>query len=211
MNYFSLFKDYFQYRLKAKDEYFIHSPYMFDFFTKGLKAKMSNKTFKELKLRTKAMRSDLSCLQLCLRHRNNLFLSRLSAYFAPKRVLVISDCEDDASFYLSKILPQTEIVFLDKIDNLNEYDSDAVFDFIYLNLEKTTFEAKLIIDKTLLYCSSNALIIFGNAVGNSCLKEQWLLLQEDERFKVTADFFLCKVIFLTQNPIKKQHYCLLTK
>ncbi len=211
MNYFSFFRDYLQYRLKAKDEYSIHSPYMFDFFTKGLKAKMSNKAFKELKRSSKATRGDLSCLQSRLRHKNNVFVARISAYFKPKRILIISDWENNTSLYLSTVLPQSDIVQLGRMATMDSVENVSNFDFIYLDIEENSEQTKARIDELIPYCNPNAILVFGNTATNNQFKEIWTRFQEDERFKVTADFFLCKVIFLTQNPMKKQHYCLLTK
>lgn len=43
MSIFFKTKHYLRYKFLAKDEYSLHSPFMFDFFTKGLKKSCKNK------------------------------------------------------------------------------------------------------------------------------------------------------------------------
>ena len=73
MNFLTLAKNYIRYRLKAKDEYSIHSPFMFDLFTQGLKTKFPKQVYRKLKKDWKAFECKTSNLRLNLKHKNNLF------------------------------------------------------------------------------------------------------------------------------------------
>lgn len=239
MNFSTLAKNYIRYRLRAKDEYSIHSPFMFDFFTKGLKTKFPKQAYRKLKKDWKAFECKTSNLHLNLKHKNNLFICRIAAYFAPKQIHIISDNCNNLAPYLSVTLPQSKISFFTQnAENIsaikqatseigsanteihNAKNSERLLeclnesgkaDFVIIDCKKDVYDLQNTMEQIVARCSENAVIILSNAFCKPAIEEQWEWFLRNNQIKVTADFFLCKVAFLTQNPIKKQHYILRTK
>lgn len=239
MNFSTLAKNYIRYRLKAKDEYSIHSPFMFDFFTKGLKTKFPKQGYRKLKNDWKKFESQNSNLYLNLKHKNNLFICRIAAYFAPKQIHIISDNCNNLALYLSVTLPQSKISFFTQnAENIsaikqatseigsanteihNAKNSERLLeclnespnaDFVIIDCKKDVYDLQNTMEQIVARCSENAVIILSNAFCKPAIEEQWEWFLRNSQIKVTADFFLCKVAFLTQDPIKKQHYILRTK
>lgn len=239
MNFSTLAKNYIRYRLKAKDEYSIHSPFMFDFFTKGLKTKFPKQVYKKLKNNWRKFESQNSNLHLNLKHKNNLFICRIATYFAPKQIHIISDKCNNLALYLSVTLPQSKIsLFTQNADNIsaikqtaseigsanteihNAKNSERLLeclnesvkaDLVIIDCKKDVYDLQGTIERIVARCSENAVIILSDAFCKPAIEEQWEWFLRNNQIKVTADFFLCKVAFLTQNPVKKQHYILRTK
>ncbi|MEE0917836.1 MAG: hypothetical protein UIQ67_05990 [Bacteroidales bacterium] len=239
MNFSTLAKNYIHYRLRAKDEYSIHSPFMFDFFTKGLKTKFPKQAYRKLKKDWKAFECKTSDLHLNLKHKNNLFICRIAAYFAPKQIHIISDNCNNLALYLSVTLPQSKISFFTQnaenisaikqatseigsanteihnaknSERLLEYLNESPkADFVIIDCRKDVYDLQNTMEQIVARCSENAVIILSNAFYKPAIEEQWEWFLRNNQIKVTADFFLCKVAFLTQDPVKKQHYILRTK
>ena len=239
MNFSTLAKNYIRYRLRAKDEYSIHSPFMFDFFTKGLKTKFPKQAYRKLKKDWKAFECRTSDFHLNLKHKNNLFICRIAAYFTPKQIHIISDNCNNLAPYLSVTLPQSKISFFTQnAENIsaikqatseigsantethNAKNSERLLeclnespkaDFVIIDCKKDVYDLQNTMEQIVARCSENAVIILSNAFCKTAIEEQWEWFLRNNQIKVTADFFLCKVDFLTQNPIKKQHYILRTK
>lgn len=239
MNFSTLAKNYIRYRLRAKDEYSIHSPFMFDFFTKGLKTKFPKQAYRKLKKDWKAFECKTSDLHLNLKHKNNLFICRIAAYFAPKQIHIISDNCNNLAPYLSVTLPQSKISFFTQnAENIsakkqatseigsanteihNAKNSERLLeclnespkaDFVIIDCKKDVYDLQNTMEQIVARCSENAVIILSNTFCKPAIEEQWEYFLRNSQIKVTADFFLCKVAFLTQDPIKKQHYILRTK
>lgn len=239
-------RNYVRYRSKAKDEYSIHSPFIFDLFTKGLQKRSDNSQYKFVdafaKEQAKAYSHDMgrACgYPLRLYRRELLFLCRLSSYFKPKNVLIVGNDAGICAAYLSKTLPESNIVnylhnktacefliksFNDKgfsnvsffCDNGNELlktvlESMGQVDFVFLNRDCENQTPIKLMEEILPFCSENGAVTFGNIHCDREMRELWTQSIAEERFKVCADFFFCGVAFLTQNPLRKQCYVLKRK
>lgn len=239
MNFSTLAKNYIRYRLKAKDEYSIHSPFMFDLFTQGLKTKFPKQVYRKLKKDWKAFECKSSNLHLNLKHKNNLFICRIATYFAPKQIHIISDNYNNLALYLSVALPQSKILFftqnVENISAIKQASSETgsanteihyaknserlleclnesvKADLVIIDCKKDVYDLQDTMERIVARCSENTVIILSDAFCNPAIEEQWEWFLRNNQIKVTADFFLCKVAFLTQNPVKKQHYILRTK
>ncbi|MEE0899622.1 MAG: hypothetical protein UIM25_01885, partial [Bacteroidales bacterium] len=187
----------------------------------------------------KAFECKTSDLHLNLKHKNNLFICRIAAYFAPKQIHIISDNYNNLALYLSVALPQSKISFFTQnAENIsaikqatseigsantethNAKNSERLLeclnespkaDFVIIDCRKDVYDLQNTMEQIVARCSENAVIILSNAFCKPAIEEQWEWFLRNNQIKVTTDFFLCKVAFLTQNPVRKQHYILRTK
>lgn len=118
MSRFFYTKQYLIYKLSAKDEYSLHSPLMFDFFTKGLKKSCKNKDI-----------SFDSCLEKLIPNnkRKRKFLFKVFEYFKSQgfqviyvpnkdftleKLEVLKNCKPNMTIVIEKIYKEREKLML---------------------------------------------------------------------------------------------------
>ena len=109
MDYGFVLKNYIRYRLHAKDEYSIHSPFMFDLFTKGLQRDADMSQYKGLDVLAKGSAKPWLPNILRAYRRRVLFLCRLLDYFKPKTVLIVGNDGGVCAAYFARTLSDSRI------------------------------------------------------------------------------------------------------
>ncbi len=190
MDCFFTFKNRLRHFLLAKDEYSLHSPFMFDLFTKGLKQK--DKT-------------------LPAKGRKERFFCRLAKYFQPKSILILSEKDNGYADCISKTLPQSTLCHVLPNEKKDWCKDLQNVDFAILDLTVPNQDLKTLFETLLPYCSQESLIILTNIDRNRAVNSFFEQMKSDQRLKVCADFGFCGVSFLTQKPFIKQNYILKRK
>lgn len=239
MDYGFVLRNYIRYRLNANDEYSIHSPFMFDLFTKGLQKNLDRSNYEGLDVLVKELAKP--CLQKNLRtyRRIALFLCRFLDYFKPKTILIAGNEGGVCAAYFAKTLPESRIfnVLYDKemcrdfetafvrngIENIgfvcansdkglsNALEEIGQVDFVLLNKDCGSRNLREEMEKIMPFCSEECIMVLNDIHYDRDMNELWKRLNRDERFRVCADFFLCGAAFLTKKPLKKQCYVLKRK
>ena len=236
MDYGFALRNYIRYRLHAKDEYSIHSPFMFDLFTKGLQRNADMSQYKGLVTLAKGFAKP--CLQNSLRtyRRRALFLCRLLDYFKPKRVLIVGNDAGVYAAYFARTLSESRIfnvlcdekaykgfeASFEKSDLKNvsfvcangemgmkgALEQMGGVDFVFLNGECGNENLGKSLEEIMPFCTEEGMVVLGDIHLKRDMNELWKGLCRDGRFRVCADFFLCGVAFLTNRPLKRQYYIL---
>ena len=239
MDYGFVLRNYFRYRLNAKDEYSIHSPFMFDLFTKGLQKNSDRSNYKGLDVLVKEVAKP--CLHNNLRtyRRRALFLCRFLDYFKPKTMLIAGNEGGVCAAYFAKTLQESRIfnvlydnevcrnleaAFVRKgIGNIsfvcansdkglsNALEEIGQVDFVLLNKDCESGNLREEMEEIMPFCSEECIMVLNEIHYDRDMNELWKRLNRDERFRVCADFFLCGAAFLTKKPLKKQCYVLKRK
>lgn len=131
MDILFLTKNFLRYSLKAKDEYSLHSPFMFDFFVKGLK--------KPCKKRDICFDSHLeSLIPNCKSSRK--FLFKAFEYFKSQAIEVVYVKNEDFC--------------LEKIKDFSSYNTNTaiVIEGIYKNKDKNEIWKSLLVNEDIKLC-----------------------------------------------------------
>lgn len=133
-------KKYLQYKLKAKNEHSIHSPFVFKLYTEVIKNKEKYYAYDELsKLRAQLLRNneaievtDLGAGSKKLRHKRKIpeiakvsmvqkkygeLLFRLVNYFQPEAILELGTSLGLSALYMSKASPKAKIITIEGCPN----------------------------------------------------------------------------------------------
>lgn len=239
MGFGFVLKNYVRYRLHAKDEYSIHSPFMFDLFTKGLQRNADMSQYKGLNVLAKGVTKSWLPNILRVYHRRALFLCRLLDYFKPKVVLIVGNDGGVCAAYFARTLSESKI-FNVLCDEEACKDYNATFkknllnnvsfvcangskgmegvlekiekvDFVLLNSENENGDWGKTMEKIMPFCDEEGIVVLGDIHCKRDMNELWERVRRDERFRVCADFFLYGAAFLTKRPLKRQYYVLKRK
>lgn len=239
MGYGFVLKNYVRYRLHAKDEYSIHSPFMFDLFTKGLQRDADMSRYKGLDVLAKELAKPWLQNSWRAYRRRVLFLCRLLDYFKPKVVLIVGNDGGGCAAYFARTLSESKIfnVLCDeetcknydaafKANSLNNVsfvcanggkgmedvlEEIGKADFVLLNGEKGNGDWGKTMEEIMPFCDEEGVVVLGDIHCKRDMNELWERVCRDERFRVCADFFLCGAAFLTKRPLRRQYYVLKRK
>ncbi len=190
MDCFFTLKNRIRHCFLAKDEYSLHSPFMFDLFTKGLKTKSKHLPAKGHKAR---------------------FICRLANYFQPKEVLIFGDKDKKYANCLSKTLSQSHHIHIPKVGNNDWEKQIQKVDFVLLDFKGQKQETKNCFEALFASYSPESVIILMNTDCDRAAKFLFEEMKRDERLKICADFGFCGVVFQTPKPLIKQNYILRTR
>ena len=236
MDYGFVLKNYIRYRLHAKDEYSIHSPFMFDLFTKGLQRDADMSQYKGIDVLANGVAKSWLPNILRAYRRRVLFLCRLLDYFKPKTVLIVGNDGGVCAAYFARTLSESRI-FNVLCDEKACKDYEAAFkknslinvsfvcanggkglegilekigkaDFVLLNGENENGDWGKTMEEIMPSCDEEGVVVLGDIRCKRELNELWERVRRNERFRVCADFFLCGAAFLTKRPLKRQYYVL---
>jgi len=236
MGYGFVLKNYIRYRLHAKDEYSIHSPFMFDLFTKGLQRDGDISQYKGIDTLVKELAKPWLQNSWRAYRRKALFLCRLLDYFKPKVVLIVGNDGGVCAAYFARMLSESRIfnVLCDeeacknydaafKANSLNNasfvcanggkemkgiLEKIGKVDFVLLTGENWNGDLKKKMEEIMPFCDEEGIVVLGDIYCMRGMNELWERVRRDERFRVCADFFLCGAAFLTKRPLKRQYYVL---
>lgn len=131
MDFLFFLRSYFRYRLRAKDEYSLHSPFMFDFFVKGLK--------KPCRAKDICFDSKLEAIAPQSRSKRK-FLFKAFQYFNSQAIEVVYIRNEDFS--------------LDCVERFSSYSSNTaiVIEGIYKNKAKNDLWKSLLVNGDMKLC-----------------------------------------------------------
>ena len=221
-------KKYLKHFFGAKDEYALHSPFMFDLFVNGLKSKSFRKEFRNFG-------NEIGCKQRSLllpKNRNDVFLYSLLRYFSPRHILFFSsERESSLLCYLAQNkLPAKEcnslslnsekvfvagydhgkIVGSNVLQSVEAYCSDISTDIDFALIDCSLPKEPVLnyIDCLLPHCGNESVLILKNIYHDKACDAIFRRLKADNKWKVCADFFSFGVFFMTSRPLQRQEYLL---
>lgn len=120
------------YLLQAKSKYYLHSPFVYQFYLHVLEGKADEHT-EQIAIFRKSLRANTSCVQvndfgtgssavkrvsdieksICIRHRYGLLLYRLAKHFQPGYILEIGSSIGISSSYLASAVPAATVFSLE--------------------------------------------------------------------------------------------------
>lgn len=142
-------KKYLQYKLKAKDEHSIHSPFVFKLYLEAIRSKTKYPAFDELnELRAKLLRdktsievTDLGAGSKKLRQKRTVseiakvsviqkkygeLLFRLVSYFQPKSILELGTSLGLSTLYMAKAAPAATIISVEGCPNTHHFAESLI-------------------------------------------------------------------------------------
>lgn len=232
-------KQYLRHIARARDEYSLHSPFMFDFFTQGLKCKEDKRLLKELLKADKQLFGNAKRGFFASKKRELSLLLRSAAYFKPKNVVVFGFKNSLFALGLAKLLPQSRVCLVCKDEKEVEISRKAFLglqaknlffacqesnshfsltqggmqkvDLVVFDSASSNQETMLEFETLLPLCNKEAVLVFPNNNLNAENNLLWQRIESDNRVKVCADFFFCGLVLLTEKPQRKQNYILRRK
>lgn len=232
-------KQYLRYLARARDEYSLHSPFMFDFFTQGLKCKEDKRLLKELLKADRQLFGNSKRGFFTSKKRKLSLLLRSAAYFKPKNVVVFGFKNSLFALGLAKLLPQSRVCLVCKDEKEVEISRKAFLglqtknlffacqesnshfsltqggmqkvDLVVFDSASSNQETMLEFETLLPLCNKEAVLVFPNNNLNAENNLLWQRIESDSRIKTCADFFFCGLVLLTEKPQRKQNYILRRK
>ncbi len=229
-------KQYLRYLARARDEYSLHSPFMFDFFTQGLKCKEDKRLLKELLKADKQLFGNAKRGFFASKKRELSLLLRSATYFKPQNVVVFGFKNSLFAFGVAKTLSQSRVCLVCKYEEEKEkaqkaflrlqaenlffacQESNSHFsltqngmqkvDLVVFDSASSNQETMLEFETVLPLCNKEAVLVFPNNNLNAENNLLWQRIESDSRIKTCADFFFCGLVFLTEKPQRKQNYIL---
>lgn len=221
-------KNYLKHFFGAKDEYALHSPFMFNLFVNGLKSK----TFRKELL---SLESEIGCKRHCLlspKKRNDVFLYSLLRYFSPRHILFFSsEMESSLLCYLKQSgqsladckslslnsqglfaagYDHGKFVLSETLQSIGAYCSDlsSDIDFVLIDCRLPKEQVLHYVDCLLPHCGEESVFILKNIYYDKACNSVFRELKANKRWKVCADFFSFGVFFMTSRPLQRQEYSL---
>lgn len=234
MNRKLLSKDRIHHLLLAKDEYSLHSPLMFDFFTKGLKPGLDKTNYRCIRNFEKEITKKYNDGKISCSRSNNMFLCKLVRYFAPENILEVGTEFGISTQYMARTNHNATVFSIgnseektsvaDKGFRENGINNVKLFsglydqllpeclekmrrvDFACINKADNDDKIMRYIELILPYCSKECPIVIKGIYENEEMKKTWQEICEDKRFMICADFFSFGLILLSDKPLQKQNY-----
>ena len=234
MNRQLLSKDYIHHMLLAKDEYSLHSPLMFDLFTKGLKTKLDKTNYDCIRNFEKEISKKYNGGKISCSRSNNMFLCKLVRYFSPKNILEVGTEFGISTQYMAKTNNNSTVFSMGNleertsvaekgfgkngINNIELYSGlyDQLLpeclekmrhvDFTYINKADKDNKIMRYIELILPYCRKECPIVIKGIYDNEEMKKAWKEILADKRFMICVDFFFFGFILLSDKSLQKQNY-----
>jgi hypothetical protein len=181
-------KSYLQFLIKSKNEHSLHSPFLFDFYTKVVLDKSSKSDFDSFEKFIKKS-SDFITKTSKRRLRVAQFIFRLIRYFDYNIIVNLNDSTSLNS-------TNSEKNILEKVQNKEHIDL-VIFDESNYNF----FE--LILSKI----HENSCFVFDSIYNSDKTKAEWKTIKDHPAVMISIDFFWIGVVFFRKKQ-PKQHFVL---
>lgn len=210
-----MFLSYLKFLYHSKNQYSVHSPFVYQFLINGLYKKLDKTAYKSLKLGNIISRKDK-------------ILFKIIHYFQPKTILQIGKREATIVVQLaSKSSKITTVEGFKNIENSTQDNFDS-FQFKNFNLQNKTFNDFLnnspentffdaiyiaypatldYFNQLINYICNDSFIILDGIHRNKEIKKTWYKIKNHEKVTVSIDLFYFGLIFFRKEQ-EKQHFIL---
>ena len=193
MDFFFRVRKYLQYQRTAKTKYYLHSPFVYQFYLNVLEG-ADDDNLRSLKKGRQAM----------LPFKYGMLLYRLVKYFQPQAILQLGTSISNVSSFVLLGNPEVKVVSLTDISpaSLSELRSA---DVIFVN---ATIPLIQDISACLDHANENAIIVFDGINSRKAMGEIWEVIKTHQRVTLTIDVFRFGICFLKKGKLAKEHFAL---
>jgi hypothetical protein len=177
-------RKYFVYQRKAKTKYYLHSPFVYQFYLNVLEGDNEPSSIKD---------------------KYHLLLYRLVKYFHSQNILLTNNSEDMRSACL---LANPNANIISASADLSSFEQSTSPDLVFFGNADT--KASLLSDfrASLQHANENSIFIIEGIYRNKQMNEAWMEIMQHPRVRLTIDVFQLGICFFRKDKIAKEDFVL---
>ena len=174
------FRKYLEYQWKAKSKYYLHSPFVYQFYLNIIEG-VDNTLAKD---------------------KQEKFLYRLTEYFQQQNILALGD------FNFPAVNPEVKIYSIHNPSGIIQWKNYPLPDLIFFNGNFSKEIILQYFHQSLSHKHENSIFIFSNIYQNKEMNDVWNEIKKHLEVTLTIDLFQFGICFFRKDKLAKENFVL---